>query len=479
MTGLHRLPASRPGSGGHVLVQILVLGGIATIFVYTLLGWAVLNHKAGRSAVGRERAIQLAEAGLDYYRWHLAHAPTDFQDGTGQAGPYVHDFQDKDGNTIGQFTLELTPPEVGSSEVSVRSSGRTDTAYGPVRHLTATLTKPSFARYAVAANDFMRFGEGTEVNGPIHSNRGIRFDGLAHNIVSSAVAEYDDPDDVGDEEFGVHTHLFPADPLPPSTVPTRSDVFEVGRQFPVAAVDFDGLTADFAEMRTEADESGFYRPSAGAQGYHITFRTDGTFDLHKVTKLINAPDGCWNSNSQEGWGTWSIENENYIDNFPIPANGLIYLEDDTFVDGQIDGVRVTVVAAFLPDNPPFRKNIIVNRDLLYTRYDGTDSVGLIAQGHIITGLTSQDDLRIDAALIAQTGKVGRFYYPSGCSPYDERHSLTLWGMIATAMRYGFAYTDGTGYAFRYINYDGSLFLSPPPSFPLTSESYVTTSWGER
>ncbi|MBN1585332.1 type II secretion system protein [Candidatus Uhrbacteria bacterium] len=478
MTG-HRRQVGPPDRNGHILVQIMVLGGLAAVFVSSMMSWAVLNYRAGRSAVERERAIQLAEAGLDYYRWHLAHAPTDFQDGTGQPGPYQHDLTDRDGNVVGHFVLEITPPDTGSSEVTVRSSGDTGATFSPERHLTATLTKPSFARYAVAADDFMRFGEGTEVHGPIHSNKGIRFDGLAYNVVSSSVDSYDDPDHSGGNEFGVHTHLFPTDPLPPSAPPSRSDVFMVGRQFPVASVDFDGMTADFAVMKSDAEDGGFYRPSAGAQGYHIVFRTDDTFDLYKATKLLNAPDGCWNSNNQDGWGTWSIENEHLIGNFPLPDNGLIFLEDDVFVDGQIDGARVTVVAAFLPDNPPFRKNIIVNRDLLYTAHDGTDSIGLIAQGHVMTGLVSWDDLRIDAALIAQKGKVGRFYYPEGCSPYHQRHSITLWGMIATAVRYGFAYTDGTGYAFRYINYDGSLFLNPPPSFPLTADQYVVTSWAER
>jgi hypothetical protein len=466
---------------GHILVQMLVVGSVTIYIIGSLISWAVLNLKAGKTAVARERAIQLAEAGTDYYRWHLAHAPADFQDGTGQPGPYVHDFHDKDGNSVGQFTIDITPPTAGNSEVLVRSTGDTGVTYSPARTLAVTMMKPSFARYAVAANDVMRFGEGTEVHGPVHSNDGIRFDGVAHNIVTSSVTSYDDPDhdEWGSDplEFGVHTHIAPTDPLPPAAVPARPDVFKVGRQFPVAPVDFDGLTADFATMKSDAEANGFYRPSAGAQGYHVVLRTDDTFDLYKITKMIDVPDEDCESN-QERWGTWSIENEHFIDNFPMPTNGIIFLEDDVFVDGQIDGARVTVVAAFLPDNPPFRKNIVINHDLLYTHYDGTDTIGLIAQGKVAVGMVSDDDLRIDAALIAQKYNVGRYYYGSKCAPYDHRDSLTLWGMIATAERYGFAYTDGTGYAFRYLNYDGTLFLAPPPSFPLTADRYVTTSWSE-
>ena len=57
-------------------------------------------------AENNAQAFAIAEAGIEYYRWHLAHAPAGFQDGTGHAGPYVHNYYDKDGNQIGQFTLD-------------------------------------------------------------------------------------------------------------------------------------------------------------------------------------------------------------------------------------------------------------------------------------------------------------------------------------------------------------------------------------
>ena len=42
-------------------------------------------------------------------------------------------------------------------------------------------------------------------------------------------------------------------------------------------------------------------------------------------------------------------------------------------------------------------------------------------------------------------------------------------MIATNKRYGFAFTDGTGYATRTIIYDAALLYSPPPYFPLAAD----------
>jgi len=408
----------------------------------------------------------------------LAHAPTDFQDGTGQNGPYVHEFTDKNDNPIGQFILDITPPLLGSSLVTIKSTGSTLAEPDLTRTITAKLAKPSMAKYAVAANSVMRFGEGTEVFGPIHSNKGIRFDGLAHNIISSGVTAYDDPDHLGVNEFGVHTHISPTDPLPPNSVPIRTDVFEIGRQFPVPSVDFTGITADLAEMKSSAQTSGFYRASAGALGYHIVLKTNDTFDLYKVTSYVNPPKRCTNVANQAGWSSWSIQNQTLLGNYAFPANGIIFLEDNIFINGQVNSARLTIIAALLPDNASTRKNIIINNDLLYTNYDGSDVIGLIAQGNINAGLVSEDDLRIDAALIAQNGRVGRHYYENDCSPYNIRQTITLWGMMATNERYGFAYTDDTGYQIRNLNYDGTLLYGPPPSFPLTSDQYITISWEE-
>ncbi len=470
-------------SGGYLLIMVLVIAAVGSIVMTGLINWAVTDISASRQAHERELGLQIAEAGLDYYRWHLAHAPTDYQDGTGVAGPYTHEFRDRNGTVIGHFSLSIVPPLLGSTLVTVTSSGSTTNANAIERSITAQFAKPSIAKYAVVANSVMRFGDTTEVFGPIHSNQGIRFDGLAHNLVTSAVASYDDPDHSGGDEYGVHTHEFPTDPLPPTAVPARTDVFEIGRTFPVPVVDFAGMTSDFAQMKIDAQSaSGFYAANSGSLAYRVLLRTDDTFNLYRVTSFVNAPGGCTNSAGQAGWGTWSVQNQVLLGNYPFPANGILFFEDNVFVSGQINGARLTIVAATLPDNPATRRNIIVNNDVLYTNYDGTDTLGLIAQGNNIVGLVSENDLRIDAALIAQNGLIGRFYYrgPAGsnCSPNHVRTVLTLWGMIGTNLRYGYAYTDNTGYSTRNINYDGNLLYAPPPSFPLTSDEYVTLTWDE-
>jgi len=466
---------------GSVIIEAMVFIAVGTVILAGLVQWGLTLIKASQAASRTVVAQQVAEAGIEYYRWHLAHAAGDFQDGTGHAGPYVHSFLDKDGNVLGQFTLTITAPPVGSTLVIVKSTGTVTADTNIKQAIEVKFAKPSLAKYAVAANDVMRFGEGTEVFGPIQSNDGIRFDGLAHNLVSSAVASYDDPDHTGGAEFGVHTHVSPVDPLPPAAVPSRPDVFESGRQFPVPEIDFSGFSSNLAQMSTDAQTtSGRYFSASGGLGYHIVLKTDDTFDIYRVNTLVSPPYSC-SSDGSDGWGTWSIATggQTFLQNYALPANGIIFLSDNVWVDGQINSARVTIAAATLDGNTAHRRSITVNSDLRYTNYDGSDVISLIAQKNINAGMVSGDTMRIDAALIAQYGRVGRYFYESDCSPYDDRQSITLFGMIATNVRYGFAFTDGSGYQIRNIIYDGNLLYSPPPSFPLLTDQYSTISWKKK
>lgn len=468
----------KEGQAGQLPLIVLLFSTLAMIILSGFFIWADTNLKGVYRNTDQSLAFAIAEAGIEYYRWHLAHAKQDFKDGTNGPGPYVHDYLDKNGVKIGRFSLEITAPLVGSTVVGIKSTGMVDSDPSITKIIEVKMAVPSFAKYAAVINANVRFGSGTEVFGQVHTNGGIRFDGLAHNIVTSALQSYDDPDHSGANEFGVHTHLAPADPLPPSVVPNRADVFQAGRQFPVPAVDFAGITQKLSEIKAAAQSSGFYRGASGAFGYDLVFKTNDTFDLYKVTQLTSLPSGCGNALSQSGWGTWSINSESLLGNFAIPANGLIFLEDNAWVRGQINTARATIASGRFPDNPSTRSSITVNSNLLYTNYDGQDVISLLAQKDLNIGLNSANDLRVDAALMAQNGRVGRFYYSSSCGANYKRNSITSDGMIASNNRYGFAYTDGTGYQIRNLIYDANLLYGPPPSFPLTSDNYQQIYWSE-
>mgnify|MGYP000900433151 CR=1 FL=1 len=483
--------SSFQSSKGFLIVQILVFSTVAMLIISSVITWTGNSLRDARYVVDREKAFYIAEAGIEYYRWHLAHAQTDFQDGTATSGPYIHPYYDADGKQIGVFELTITPPPVGSTIVTIVSKG----VFGSTtisRSIEAKLAIPSLAKYAFVANDVMRFGEGTEVFGALHSNGGIRFDGLAHNVVTSAQSSYDDPDHSGAVEFAVHTHVnappgsgtndtFRAAEAPASAVPSRPDVFEVGRQFPVPAVDFNGFTSDLASLKTKAQAGGRYFPASGYSGYRVVLKTNDTFDLYRVTSLVNPSNSC-RSNSQPSpagnWGTWSINNQTFLANYAFPTNGILFLEDHVWVQGTVDGARLTIASGRFPESASTNTHITVNSDLNYTNFDGSDVVALVAQGDINVGMVSDDVLDIDAALLAKNGRAGRYYYSSSCNPYHNRSTLNLYGMLGSNNRYGFAYTDGTGYDTRSITYDANLLYGPPPDFPLASDEYSTISWRE-
>ncbi len=487
-------------SSGLVLVNVLIFATIAITITIGLVNWSSQIFRTVKNLQQREQALQVAEAGLEYYRWHLAHFPSDFSDGTSTPGPYVHTFADDMGNILGSYSLTITPPRLGSTLVTVKSVG-TLASTSITRTLQTILAIPSFAKYAFVANDFMRFGSGTVVNGPIHSNQGIHFDGLANNIVQSALATTTDPDNSRAcspypscaTEWGVYTLSGTDDPQPPTGLPNRPDVFVAGRQVAMPAVSFSGITANFNLLQTQAIASdpvgNKYNISGsgnGNYGYHIIFNYSSgttTYDLYKVKSLRSAPSGCSNDLDQTNWGTWSIDTSGGSQSLvssgnKLPSNGVIFISDNVWVEGTVgNNARITIAAAKLPQ-PATPPDIIVNTNLLYAVKDGSNVIGLISQGNVTIGLYSDDSFEIDGALVAQNGRVGRFYYASDCNSTYQRTTITIYGMIATFIRYGFAYTDNTGYTNRNITYDPNLLYGPPPSFPLSASSYVPLSWQE-
>jgi hypothetical protein len=464
---------------GTILIQVFVFGMIAVLVLGALISWAGTNIKSSRNEVNREQGIEIAEAGVEYYRWHLAHAQNDFQDGsTTPIGPYVHNYYDKDGNLIGAFSLTITPPLIGSTLVTILSQGTVTADPTIVRKIQVRLGMPSIAKYAMVTNSAVYYSSGDEVFGPIHSNVGVGFlngspEPIAHNIVTSAATTFD-------SNFGVYTTVPTSDAGPNGVVPNRPDVFQGGRQFPVPAVDFTGITTDLSAMRTLAQTNGFYRGSSGANGYDIVLQTNGTFNLYKINSLLSPPNNCTNSQSQTGWGTWSINttggSTTLLGNYPFPADGIMFFEDNVWVEGQVNHARLTIAAGTFPVSSATYKNITVNNNLLYTNFDGTDSIGLIAQGNFLVGLNSQNNLTIDGALVAQNGGTIRYYYGSHCGT-NLRNTLTTYGMYASNLQGYFYYGDGiSGYLHQPASYDANMLYSPPPSFPLTGNQYQPISW---
>ena len=103
---------------GDILLSVLIFAAIAVTFTIGFVNWGAAMLSGIRTLQTKEQALQIAEAGIDYYRWHLAQSPTDYTDGTTTPGPYYHDFYDKDNNRIGAYSLTITPPPNGSADTA-------------------------------------------------------------------------------------------------------------------------------------------------------------------------------------------------------------------------------------------------------------------------------------------------------------------------------------------------------------------------
>lgn len=451
---------------GAILMLSLVFLGIFVFMGVGLVSMVDMQRKLTVKKVSYNQAMQIAEAGLNYYQWHLAHAPNDFQDGTGQAGPYIHDYNDPYGSAIGQFSLSITPPGTGCNDaVSITSTGWTHESPNTKRKVRIQYGQQSLTSYAFLSNSDVWFGNDEIIHGPLHSNGGIRLDGSHDALVSSAKSTY---------TCGLMHGCFPAQ--------TKPGIWGSGGntnlwQFPAPSIDFNAITADLPNLKSLSQSQGLYYANLG-QGYRVTFQSNGTFSIYRVKRLknpVNYFDG-----ERFRRNSWDILEDEFIANRSIPSGcGIIFIEDHAWVDGVVNG-KVTLVAAKLPENPASNRSIIINGNITYAAKDGTSVLGLIAQDSVIVPLYSApNNLEINAALMAQKGSVARYYYGPSYSPYHIRNSLTLYGSIISNKFWTWSWIEGTiiesGYQSTNTTYDPYLTYNPPPGFPKQGD-YSILRW---
>ena len=311
------------------------------------------------------------------------------------------------------------------------------------------------------------FGTAAEVFGPMRINGGLHFDGIAHNLVETSYTSYNhNGESPSGNEWGVHTNRGADDPAWPTALPNRPDVFMAGRNVGLPDLNYDQITQNLTPIRDTASSTGFYFAPSGVKGYNLAFATSGRFTVYKVT--ATSTRGTCN------YERWTVQTQSLFTSGTIPNDGQMFFEDNLWVDGKVNGKRVTVGAGKFPDVASTRKNITVNNNLLYTNYDCSDSIALIAQKDLNIGYSSAYNLRIDAALVAQNGSIGRNSYSvSSCGASSTRNTLTMYGTFVNKLIRGLS-----TYSTRTYIYDQNLLYCPPPGFPLTTDQYSQISWDE-
>lgn len=451
---------------GEILVYLLIIIFLFSTMMMPVFQWLSTSMKAGTASSNRETALQIAEAGVNYYQWHLAHYPTDYSDGNSSGnGPFVHAYTDMDTQTaIGQFSLMITPPATGSTIVTIISTGSTYANPNITRTVTARYGIPSLAVDSFLSNSVIWIGNTETINGQMQSNNGIKFDGSGNAPIMSAKSTYTCPTTQGS-------------PCPATENGVWGGADQATRnfwQYPVPAVDFSSLTSDLAGLKSNAQSAGIYLPPSNAQGYSLVFNSGGTVSVYKVNTLKSNPSGTdVNGATHNEYLDYNTRTLQYTSS--IPTNGIIYIEDKTWVEGTVHG-RVMVTAATLPYNSTTAPTIYIPNNILYSAKDGTDVLGLLAQKDIVVTYHAPSVLEIDAAMIAQNGSA-QFFYVGG----NLKTSISIYGSIMTFGQWTWSWVDGnnnitSGYPTTTDTYDSNLLYGAPPGFPLSAAGYSQLSW---
>lgn len=452
-------------NNGAVLIYLLIIIFVFSTMMLPVITLVVYKMKVLATAIDREKSLQIAEAGINYYQWHLAHYPNDYKDGTNTPGPYVHNYADFDTQQpIGKFSLDITPPITGSTITTIKSTGWTNENPNVKRTITAKYGIPSLAQYSFLSNDVIWIGDNEMVSGRLQSNSGVRFDGIGNAPIQSAKSTYTCSTSQGCSTPTVKNGVWG----------NASQAVKNFWQFPVPAVDFSSITSNMATAKSSAQNGGIYLPPSTKKGYSLVFNSNGTVSIYKVTKLDSNPTGWDVSGIAHSEGT-DYSTRSLQSTVNIPSNGIIYIEDDVWVEGTVKG-RVMVVAAILPYNSGTAPTIYIPKNILYTTRNGSDVLGLLAQKDVVVTYDAPTNLSIDAAIIAQNGAAQFFYYPN-----NIKNSITIFGSIMTFNQWTWTWVNSSGTVlsgFRNTSdtYDNNLLYSPPPSFPISASGYQPLNW---
>lgn len=467
-------------SAGYLLVFVLVFGSIFLVIISSFVGYVITQNQVINFRHEQQRATEIAEAGLNYYRWYLAHYPDDITDGTGLPGPYVHVYNDPEDGPIGEFSLSIASSTYCGSVSSIDITSTAFTYDDPtaVSEISARYRRPTVAEYSFITNGGVWYGSDRVITGPVHSNQGIRMDGYHNSFVGSGQSDW-----TCTSSFGCNPNVT-VDGVYTTSGNSSPGLFS----FPVSPVNFGGLTLDLAEMKTRAQDNGgiYYGPS-GSYGYRVIFNGNDTVTIRRVTGTYNYKA----YSTYEGWH-WGernvITSSSFVATVDIdPACPLLYLEDKVWLEGNISG-KVALAAANLSLGS--QTNIVINNDIKYV--SGTDA-GLIAiaEDDVDVGLQVPNDLEANGIFVAQNGRFGRNHYWSGYLPgwldgYICRDTLTRFGSVVSNGRVGTKWIGGTycgsfssGFANRITSFDQNQVDNPPPLTPKTSDVYILDGWKQK
>jgi len=496
-----------PAQAGVTIMMVIAFMGIFLLIMGTVTSYAFQQAKYGRALYGREQAISVAEAGLEYYRWFLAHNPDNLTNGTGQPGPYTYTVNDPEGGVVGQAALTVAGNSACGviQSIDITSRGTSDLNPGFPRTLAARYMRKSVAAYSYLLNSNVWAGSDRVITGPYFSNGGIRMDGSNNSDVLSPVSSW-----ICTSSY----NCVPTQNNAPGVVGSGSGsaLWQWGAN--VSSVNFAGIGANLGNLKTSAQTAGglYFAPASGAanqRGYHLIFNSDGTVTVRRVSATIGVPSYSSDTNDLSrsyGWTTREysiIKTETLVGTYTVPSScSLIFVEDRAWIEGVVKG-KVTLVVATPLDGVAavVPTSVYITNNITYASNDGTAGLTVIAEDSINISLLSPATMELHGIFVAQGGLYGRNLYTAdhsictnglqycvdsvsaSYSPYTKRTLLTTEGTVVSKLRTGTSWNcSGTycsGYQTRVDAYDQLQATNPPPFTPSASADYSFVLWREQ
>lgn len=467
---------------GSFVILTLVFSGVFLTLISSLAGYIFVEKRAQLAQENREKSLHLAEAGLEYYRWYLAHNPGDLTHGTGNPGPYEFTLSDPEGAPLGTFSISVEGETYCGVEtdIRIRSTGRTFADQTLSRTVEARYARPTVAEYSHIVDANVWAGDDRVISGPYHSNGGVRMDATHNATVSSGVSSW-----LCTSSFGCSPNQ------------NQDGVFGSGSnpdlwQFPTTPVDFAGISVNLSDLRGYALADGNHVPNSDRYGYRIIFNGDGTFTARRITSATQV----WGYSTENGWEEERrvVGNQQSGTTYTInPDCPVVFVEDDVWLEGVVEG-KVVLVAANVT-SPGVDHSITLNGNITYA--DGVDDgITVIAEENILVGVNVPNEMTIHGVFIAQNGRFGRNHYctydcssergnqglPGSLDEYVTRSTLNTVGSVVSKNRVGTKWTSGgifiSGFNQRNDTYDRALAEAPPPFTPVVSEDFLLRSWRE-
>lgn len=488
------------------IVLVAVLGFIVVILILSgaLLTMINTNFSTVNNNVKSQQAFNIAEAGINYYLWHLSHNGTDYQDGnTGGTpdpnlgyGPYTHNYVDSDAKSKGTFKLYIKPQGGGSTIVTVRSIGQVNSDNN-IRTIVAQIGAASFASYGVVSDSSLWFGANETASGPVHSNQGIRLDGPNTDAATSANTTYVPSGSIGGDGNSHPGVWCNSSVISPVNCNTRN---KTTWQYPVPSVNFASVTSSLCTMKKVAladnastaslanqtnacstalptTRTSSYLPQicttgsgsscsySATRGYLIKLNPNGTYDLLRVNS----------ENDRLRPYTSALGTTTLGTGISLPPSGVIYAEDNVWIlsNPTFHG-RVSVAAGRLAQST-INAEVVLAGPLAYTSKTAGDAIGIVSESSIfmapyapfaIPGVTwpsnAAFNFEIDGALLAQSNNVtygentesdsntfGFRSSPSSSPRYtygwtNSNQTLTMYGSVAVRQTWTWNIDYGSG-----------------------------------